>query len=455
MKKTYIVYNGNLNDFKKAIECVTKILVSCTGAYPACISLAEYTPKADSRCVFLDITPKALKRKEEYLIKIQNDDIYISGFDKAGLLYGCVDLYNKYIVPNNLTHRHSYYYKNIFEDTLPNAHICFAPSVSNRGIWTWGHVIYDYRSFIDNMLLCKMNTLIVWDDFVPVNAREMVEYAHQNCIKVIWGFSWLWDTGFSTVTPEIINQSIDGIINKYETEYAHLGGDGIYFQSFTELKEETLNGMLVAEAVTDFVNTTGGRLLDRHPELELEFGLHATSVKQKTEYISKVDKRIRIVWEDCGAFPFDYLAENTDGFEQTKVFAQKAAKLRGEDDRFGVVLKGFISLNWAEFEHQHGGFYLGASSKQMRLKRTKQRRGIWRYVQAHWLSNADKAYEMIKAVAKERAGDLYITALVEDGMFEEKIYYPVALYSEMLWNTESDIKTLQTDVALRSYVDFV
>jgi len=43
---------------------------------------------------------------------------------------------------------------------------------------------------------------------------------------------------------------------------------------------------------------------------------------------------------------------------------------------------------------------------------------------------------------------------VEDGMFEEDIMYPIALYSEMLWNTEGNLAELQATVALRSYVEF-
>ena len=53
-----------------------------------------------------------------------------------------------------------------------------------------------------------------------------------------------------------------------------------------------------------------------------------------------------------------------------------------------------------------------------------------------------------------KGGDLDITALVEDGMFEENIMYPVALYSEMLWNCNGDIKELMREVAQRSYVSF-
>jgi hypothetical protein len=39
-------------------------------------------------------------------------------------------------------------------------------------------------------------------------------------------------------------------------------------------------------------------------------------------------------------------------------------------------------------------------------------------------------------------------------MFEENIMYPAAIFSEMLWNADADIKELMSEVALRSYVDF-
>ena len=37
-----------------------------------------------------------------------------------------------------------------------------------------------------------------------------------------------------------------------------------------------------------------------------------------------------------------------------------------------------------------------------------------------------------------RSGDLYVSGLVEDGMFEAKIYLPVAIYAETLWNCQKD-----------------
>ena len=49
---------------------------------------------------------------------------------------------------------------------------------------------------------------------------------------------------------------------------------------------------------------------------------------------------------------------------------------------------------------------------------------------------------------------MYCTALVEDGMFERDLQYIVALYAEMLWNTDANVNDLITEVALRDDVTF-
>ena len=61
---------------------------------------------------------------------------------------------------------------------------------------------------------------------------------------------------------------------------------------------------------------------------------------------------------------------------------------------------------------------------------------------------------MVRALERAEGGALSVFALVEDGMFEENIMYPIALYSEMLWDSGADTKTLVTEVALREYVSF-
>ena len=61
---------------------------------------------------------------------------------------------------------------------------------------------------------------------------------------------------------------------------------------------------------------------------------------------------------------------------------------------------------------------------------------------------------MLQEMHRIKGNDFSVFALVEDGMFEENIMYPVALYAEMLWNCQSDPKSLMQEVALRSYVEF-
>ena len=72
-----------------------------------------------------------------------------------------------------------------------------------------------------------------------------------------------------------------------------------------ELHATHIGEKLIAETVVDFVNDTAGALLAKYPDLHIQFGLHAWSVKNHTEYIAKVDPRVYIVWENCGAFPFE------------------------------------------------------------------------------------------------------------------------------------------------------
>jgi len=112
---------------------------------------------------------------------------------------------------------------------LPDFELTSAPSIKDRGIWTWGHTIYDYKGFLDNMLLCKMNTVIIWNDFAPINAKEIVDYAHANNIKVFFGYPWCWDVDCSKFSMSDIFAHSKDIFEKFEKEYSSVGMDGIYF----------------------------------------------------------------------------------------------------------------------------------------------------------------------------------------------------------------------------------
>ncbi len=465
MKKNAIIYGETESAVQKtAVEELTKCLLGYTLEYPVCIPCGNEEAYADHRHIYLGTRENnaylkehldgALLEEQSYRILVKDDTVMIEGYDDAGVLYGTLDFYSKYLLKREHP-RGTRYPENPFEkEHLPDFTLISAPSVKERGLWTWGHVIYDYRAYLDNMMKLKMNSVTIWNDFAPINGKEIVACAHARGIKVMWGFSWLWNSSHRKVDIKNLEGKSEQILAQYEREYAPMGGDGIYFQTFTEVKGEALDGVFIAEAATAFVNRTAALFYEKYPDLAIQFGLHATSVKERLDYIKKVDSRIRIVWEDAGAFPFAYVPAQVDGFDETKEFVGKIARLRGEGERFGAVTKGLICLDWRHFSHLRGPHHLGVSERGTKEKIAEGRRGTWRYVQAQWLALADKAQEMVKEMVCAASGDIGVWALVEDGAFEESIVYPVALYAEMLWEAEKDTKTLMAEVALKRYVTF-
>jgi len=465
MKKFAIIYGKAETALQKiAIQELTTMLLDYTFEYPVCMEYDPLAYLADYKCIYIgtkesnpyiqNSSSAILTQDEEYCIKVKNSSVVIEGKDDAGVLYGVLDFYNKYIVKFEHPNTDKYWVNFLERDELPDFEYTSAPSVKERGLWTWGHVIYDYRGYLDNMMRLKMNRVIIWNDYLPPNAKDIVEYAHARNIKVIWGFAWLWDTNCNIIDISDLDSRSEEIFEKYEKELSGTGGDGIYFQTFTELNKDNIGGILIAEAAARFVNNTAAIFYSKYPNMEIQFGLHATSVKNKLDFIATVDKRIKIVWENCGSFPFSYIPTKVPDFNGTVEFVKTVSKLRGEDDRFGVVTKGLVKLDWSEFRHATGPQWIGTSSEYMKKNRIGRKHRIWKYIQAGWIANGDKAYEMVKEMYTQKNGDLSIFALVEDGMFEETVMYPVALYSEMLWDCNGEYKNMAIEVALRSYVTF-
>ena len=369
--------------------------------------------------------------------------ILIAGYDEAGILYGVMDFQNYYLGTRLYEDSTAFLNTDNYFDTafarLPKYEKTSAPAFENRGIWTWGHCIYDYRAFFDNMMTLKLNQVVIWNDYAPINGREIVDYAHNRGIKVYWGFSWGWDVdclkpGFRIDDDAVIEEWGEKVLRQYRDNYAGMGGDGVYFQSFTELKEDKIGDVVVADAVVKWVNRIGGRLLDKYPNLQIQFGLHATSVNTHLDMIAKVDTRIRIVWEDCGSFPYDYRPNQIDYFDSTMKFNEQICALRDGKEQFGAVLKGMTKLDWSIFEHQAGSFVLGYCDERLRNRRRQIKSNVWKILQSYWLENSEYARRMISQIAELTSSDAHMQILVEDGCFEDFIPFPVALCAQMLWD---------------------
>ena len=387
--------------------------------------------------------------------------IVVSGTDEEGVLYGCVDFCNKYLgrfVYPSLYPLGEEFYKKPLSEYLPSWKYAATPSVPRRAIWTWGHVIYDYRKFLDNMLRLRLNEIVIWNDRAPINAKEIVAYAHERGIRVIFGYAWGWGVRCDEVLKKFgteggIAKLKESVLRTYEEEYAPLSADGIYFQSFTELSVDEIDGVCIAELVTQTVNEIASALLSRYKDLHLQFGLHATSVKTHADAIQKTDPRITIVWEDCGAFPYAYDPQNTESASETLALTKKLLTLRGKEERFGCVLKGMLNLDWTRFEHFSAPYILGERTKSFIQSRTKEKEKAWRLITAAWLKNAEYARETIAEIA--RGGNAPIVELlVEDAMLEEKIFFPTALCAEMLWTPEGSTDNMIETVAAYPCVSF-
>lgn len=376
----------------------------------------------------------------------QTQYIAIAANTDRGVYYGASDLIQHYLAHEVFC---GYYERNPrefdrpFNQKMPTYCRKSSPQMKRRGMWTWGHCIYDYRRYFDNMAKLRLNEIVMWNEFAPVNAREVVEYAHSRGIRVLWGYSWGWgDAGAWSVNAgdrETWEAFADSIVKFYEDNYLDTGADGIYFQSFTETLSRTIGNEVIAEAVTALVNFIAKKMYAKYPDLRIQFGLHATSVKNDLEYLEKIHPNIEIVWENCGAFPYSYHPKETHNFAETMEFNRRIATLRGKNEKFGAVVKGMTTLPWAEFESFKGPYVLGERNSHFTKKRSAYMSRFWRHLQSDWLLEAHYPHELIKMLTELKGGDLSVQILAEDGMFEEDIYPPIALLAEMLWSTEDDV----------------
>lgn len=397
---------------------------------------------------------------EGYRLHIHADGliqcVQVTATTDIAALYGISDFINLQVPRAEQTHTwmKPYYFCNPFQDGFDSMDCIHAPRVRRRGLWTWGHVIYDYRRYLANMARLKLNEIVIWNDYAPLNGADIVAYAHDLGIRVIWGYAWGWDTKINVCLSDdaLLSHLADEAVERFDREYAHLPGDGIYFQSFTETSEQELDGRAIADVVVPWVNGICARILQKQPTLELQFGLHATSVAQRLDRIAQIDPRVRIVWEDCGAFPYTYLAEDTTRAEETEAFTHRLACLRNHGAT-GVVTKGMICLDWTNFVHRQEPERIGEATPEQIAARLPMARRVMRLAQSYWLQNGEHLQTIVRLLAEQDA-DCQILALMEDGLFETSIWLPAALFAATLWDSEMPFPQLLAETAQRPDVIF-
>ena len=374
-----------------------------------------------------------------YLVKVmpnpENEEgrlVILTAHEEQEVFYAAVSFIDDYI-PRYAKHHGSNPMPDlIFDAPLTPCSYSEVPDHKTRSIFTWGHSINDYRAYIDNMARLKFNELVLWNDYIPLNIRDIIDYAHTYGIRVILGYSWGWKE-IGNKTAEISEESIARVkelaVREYRDNYAAVGCDGIYFQSFTERKEESVGGKLISRLVVDMVNEVAEKLWQITPDLRLIFGLHATSVRSRLDEIARVDPRMEILWEDCGEFPYSYTSYVKDeaAYRETLEFTKKILSLRGGVG-VGLVFKGVMMLDWSKFINQRGPYIMGENDPAVAAHDRRMRANAWREYAADWLQHGERAAEMLRFIRENKCGDINMCIA---GTFDGGIYLPQALCAQM------------------------
>lgn len=393
----------------------------------------------DSKIIQKYIKPNELTENGYLLKVIDNEDspesslVLITAKNESALYRGAVYFIDDYVVKNSPMLAGKLTYRFFDGRLVPGEHKEQIKS-KTRSIFAWGHAINDYREYIENMARLGLNQLILWNDYAPLNARDVVEYAHSYNIEVIWGFAWGWDEkrceNLTALNDEMLEEMKRNVYKTYYSTWQGLG-DGIYFQSFTETNMDTLNGRCIASIVTDFVNEVAGNLLEKEPNLHIQFGLHALSVHNHLSEIARVDKRVEILWEDCGDFPYSYGVFNLcdeEKFEKTVQFTKDIILLRGANAKTGIVFKGHATLDWTRFIHQKGPFILGQNSNFVKEHDKYLRSSGWTTLTAGWIKNGERAKRIAELALLLSNGNVNLCMA---GVYDGGIRLPMALCAEI------------------------
>lgn len=341
----------------------------------------------------------------------------------------------------------------IFDFPLAECSYSEVPDHKRRSIFTWGHSINSYRAYIDNMARLRFNELILWNDYIPLNIDEIIDYAHSYGIKVVLGYSWGWKE-IGNKVKEITDEKIEAVkrvaVEEYKNNYSRINCDGIYFQSFTEREEESVGGRLISHLVVDMVNDIAKEIWKITPGQRIIFGLHASSVRNRLDEIARVDEKMEILWEDCGLFPFSYssFVNDEEKYEETLEFVKEILALRGGKG-VGLAFKGVMMLDWTRFTNQHGPYVMGENSERIASHDRRIRANAWREYSADWMRYGIYAQRMLRFINENKLGEVDMCLA---GTFDGGIYLPVAICAQMYRNCDAEYAEILKRVARRSCI---
>ena len=374
--------------------------------------------------------------------------VLVAGDTPQAVLWGAVDFIDDGLPAIAPKHDGHTFMTDLFEDPprLAPYESRRAPRTQVRSVFFWGHTVDDYQTHFANLARLKFNEVIIWNEYPPVNAADVVACAHSWGIAVVWGYSWGWSTDCRKIDFAAMDGLVDAIVAEWRAVWRPLGGDGIYFQSFTELSQDTINGHPIADMVVSLVNDACGRILSEDPSQRIQFGLHATSVRSRLGVIDRTDPRIEIVWENCGGFPFN----TTSPMDREGDLALTRAIL-GQERPAGLVFKCQAMLDWSRgrFNHQPGPYLLGNAGPGVLRQDCGMLDQIWRRYTHDWLLNGEVAYDIVRLAQSRSARPVTLNVV---GNLVGPIRFPTALVSELFWSADEPYRDILARVLRRAYL---
>ena len=142
MKRIALIYGSKENKVQyKAIELMGEFLLEYTEEYPMCFDSNRDFNTEDFICIYIgtkdnnryikEHSTARLDKKEAYSISVKNGTVMIEGADDNGVLYGCVDFYNKYLVKREFNQSLYYAVNYPFSAPLSDFVLTSSPAVSD------------------------------------------------------------------------------------------------------------------------------------------------------------------------------------------------------------------------------------------------------------------------------------------------------------------------------------
>ncbi len=361
--------------------------------------------------------------------------VLIAGAGSGEVLYGVCAFFDDVLPQNFIKNGDGIYEEDeVFSAPLALTDYKDAPQSLVRSIFTWAHPVGDYRDYIQNAARMRINRFYFWNEYPPVNAAEIVDYAHSWGIEVFWGFAWGWSENCREGAALNLDTLRGEILKDWRERWSKLPCDGIYFQSFTEMTIETVDGRTVADMVTELVNSTSKIILEDRPDLRIVYGLHAMSVSKELKTIAKTDNRIKILWEDCGGFPYRY-----SDFVSTRGDKAFTKEILDMPNPKGLLFKCLLLQQWKNFVHQAGPYILGMNGKKMQAHDIAVASPLWRHYEMLWAEHGEKAREMADFI--HRNGGIE-TELGTAAQINGPIHWPMVLMARLFWGTNESYRDL-------------